>query len=372
MNNRQHPDDVIFKLCSYIEGKTSREEGTFIEKQLKRSHEYKETYQYLLFNYSAIDNDIFRQCNNTKSRAKRIKRKINQSRFLQYRIALCIGFCFLLAGIILAYTSARFTREPPVHLPHKSITVTLADGSLIELPAAGKTPDKKNSVNALLHGFFPGRDISDRPDWAMLTVPKGKYYTIELEDGTIVYLEPDSRLRFPLSFANTREVFLDGTAYFEVSDDIKKPFMVHTARWNVRTENSRMNINTHNKQFSISLLSGLAKISNKEKNYNLQPGKSAIMNGMKHLDYRTFDPHIILSRIEGRYFFAETSLQEICLLLERIYDIEIKIDNPKTASIVFSGCIYRSNPLHFFLDCLKMAFPDIRYYFDQQGTLHLL
>src|SRR5690606_38970298 len=104
-----------------------------------------------------------------------------------------------------------------------------------------------NSLTYLDGSSVLNEQRNERMSSLQLTTPNGGQYQINLSDGTLVLLNAASTLTYPAEFGeNTREVILDGEAYFEVTKDPEKPFIVRTAKQRIEVLGTSFNINAYN------------------------------------------------------------------------------------------------------------------------------
>jgi len=165
--------------------------------------------------------------------------------------------------------------------------------------------------------------------------PKGQKSKITLADGTIVHLNSESVVRLPLNFnSEKREIYLDGEAFFEVSKDVDRPFIVHTGRFSTTALGTSFNIDAYNsKDIEISLVTGKVDVAIKGQSSDhviLLPGQQAKAKP-KGLFVREFSEQRILGWKDGILHFHEASLSEVITVLERWYNVDFKIINEDQA-----------------------------------------
>ncbi|WP_298738895.1 FecR domain-containing protein [uncultured Chitinophaga sp.] len=208
---------------------------------------------------------------------------------------------------------------------------------------------------------------------ATLRVPPGKDYKIQLSDGTEVWLNSSSKLRFPFSFdEKTREITVSGEAWLKVAPDPQKPFIVHLPNSShVEILGTSFNVNTYNEdRISVSLLEGAVKMQTQREAKILKPGQQTVYTPEKGLQLTTFDKEDVLAWQQGIYRFEDASLEEICQVIPRWYGIEVIIDNPQAAKQRFTGSFDRNQAVQASLERLK-ATELIDYDFDEEGVLHI-
>ena len=179
-----------------------------------------------------------------------------------------------------------------------------------------------------------------------IVVPRGGEYKLELADGTLVWLNSDSELRYPVKFAGSqRDVWLKGEGYFEVSKNPEKPFRVVVDDMIVKVLGTSFNINAYKDRGNIltTLVSGKVDIQD-------MSGKSlVVMSPNQQVDFRhgkissvqEVDITRFVSWIDGKFYFNGMTLENIMSQLQRWYDIEVFFVDEELKSYPFTGVIRR-------------------------------
>jgi ferric-dicitrate binding protein FerR (iron transport regulator) len=174
-----------------------------------------------------------------------------------------------------------------------------------------------------------------------LEVPVATDFQIELSDGTIVFLNADSRLKYPTSFGSTeRKVYLEGEAYFEVSKDAVRPFRVETKDVVIEVLGTSFNVNAYPEQSSTSttLATGKVQINKGEQQVLLQPGEQACSTDTGFIVH-TVDVREFISWKDGLFIFNNMSLEQIMRQMERWYGLSVTFLNPEVKKYTFTGMI---------------------------------
>ena len=193
-----------------------------------------------------------------------------------------------------------------------------------------------------------------------LSVPKGGEYRIELEDGTKVWINSASRLRYPVVFSgNIREVYLEGEAYFHVTASKEHPFIVKTkdmdvmvtgTEFNVKAYPDEMNVQTTLLQGVVTVFSGFEK---KEK-VEIKPNQQVewCRDSVK-MRVREVDPDLFMAWKNGRFIFRQDRLGDIMRTLARWYGVEVVYLDESVKSMLFAGKLDRSEEITPILDVLR-------------------
>lgn len=172
--------------------------------------------------------------------------------------------------------------------------------------------------------------------------PSGQRAMLKLHDGTTVWLNAASSLRYPNIFTGkTRQVELDGEAFFDVVSNKDAPFVVQTEKLNIKALGTKFNVFAYKKraEFNTFLEEGEVKIydaADENKALFLSPNEIAELKETK-LTKRAIDGKNLLLWKEGIYSFDDIPFKDIIKKLELYYDISIDIDNKKLANYRFSG-----------------------------------
>lgn len=181
-----------------------------------------------------------------------------------------------------------------------------------------------------------------------LIIPKGGEYQVVLADGTKVWLNSASRLIYPQSFmGKERLVVLSGEAFFDVTHDAERPFVVETSRMNVKVLGTRFNVNDYddNEEVSTTLVNGSVEIiSGDQQAFRLVPGEQAY-GKENELEKREVNVRLYTSWIDGKFLFNNTELEEIAKQISRWYDVEIFFSSESVKKVRFTGAIVKFKPL---------------------------
>jgi len=199
---------------------------------------------------------------------------------------------------------------------------------------------------------------SSKLEYNTIETPNGGRYEIALPDGTHVWMNAASSLKYPASFASLKErrVELQGEAYFQVAKDKQHPFIVKTAQQEVKVLGTHFNINSYADEPEVrtTLLEGSVNVSNlKSKNSKiLKPGQQATVNG-NDLKVSGADVDQALSWKNGDFVFVGEDLKAVMRQVARWYDVEIEYQGNINSSGVVST-ISRTKKLSQVLKALQI------------------
>ena len=196
-------------------------------------------------------------------------------------------------------------------------------------------------------------------EYNKLTTPVGGEYSLVLSDGTKVFLNADSELKYPVEFSDGKRIVdLKGEAYFEVHKDSLRPFIVRMNGAEVTVLGTSFNVNTYGDdgQIYTTLVNGsvrVASMKNKQEEM-LKPGMQSVMNVQSGLlTGREVDVEPYVAWREGRFVFRAMTLDLIMRQLQRWYDFEVFYQNSELKDYEFRGVIKRDMDLDKVLSVIK-------------------
>lgn len=185
-----------------------------------------------------------------------------------------------------------------------------------------------------------------------VTTPNGGQYQINLPDGSLVILNAASSLRYPVKFSSDkREVELSGEAYFEIRQEVSRPFLVVSSTQTVKVLGTHFNISSYpNETIKTTLAEGSILLTGLHlPSKTLKPGQQAIQTA-KGLEVVTIDASEASAWKDGLFVFRKTPVQTVLRQLCRWYDMEtVDIALP---DITFDGEIPRDQPLSELLNVI--------------------
>lgn len=218
-------------------------------------------------------------------------------------------------------------------------SLTLATGVVVDLAATSGTirVDEgmviRNQGNLLSYQDTSSLTEPDSIMYNEVYVPKGGEYQLVLSDGTLVYLNSMTRIRYPVKFSgDTRNVEIEGEAYFEVTRNEEKPFVVRTACYDVTVLGTQFNITTYGDEemTSTTLVQGVVAVSGK----GIAGERRLQVNERFELDKVTgrvsvkkVDVSYYTAWKDGKFRFRDVRLEEIMRSVERWYDVTVVYDD---------------------------------------------
>lgn len=227
-------------------------------------------------------------------------------------------------------------------------TLTLADGSSITLDSAGHQVLQQGSTaihqqNGALQYQVQGDD--GLTAYNTLTTPRGGQFQLTLPDGTKVWLNAASSLKYPVSFTGQqREVILKGEAYFEVVHNEKMPFRVLVDGMEIKDLGTHFNVMAYSDEATVqtTLIEGAVAVSDGGKATLLKPGQQAVRNKGKStgIVVQEADTDQAIAWKNGEFYFSHTSIYDIMRQVSRWYDVDVHYQDSPDAYL--SGNIRKS------------------------------
>lgn len=259
-------------------------------------------------------------------------------RYAAAAILLVLGF-----GALYDFKSNQEHQKiSPVQVTVKDIRpggnralLTLADGSTIILDSAangllatqGDTKVSKKENGQLVYSSSKKDNAQSLSQINVLSTPKGGQYQIILPDGSKVWLNSSSSIRYPATFAkNERKVQVTGEVYFEVIKDKSKPFRVTFEETEVEVLGTSFNVMAYNDDSTskTTLVEGSVSLTNNHHNKRLKPGQQASVGSSGKISMREVNIEEAIAWKKGLFYFRNAGIQQIMKKAARWYDIEIE------------------------------------------------
>lgn len=207
----------------------------------------------------------------------------------------------------------------PIEHGVRKATLVLNDGKVLSLDTSRMFLKEINGVSvhtsdqALV--YVDSLQDEDVQLQNRLITPKGGEYTIMLADGTKVWVNANTEIRYPVKFSgNERRVYLEGEAYFEVAKNVTKPFIVEANGMEVKVYGTKFNLNTRRvDQMHTTLVEGSVSVKPRgQSEVMLKPNQQAIFNKLSgRVSVRDVDVMPYVAWHQGNYYFENKSMGEI-------------------------------------------------------------
>lgn len=267
--------------------------------------------------------------------------------------------------VAMVQTEEKVIVDKPVEQPNYGVTLISGDGENIsyeQLEAWSKSNGMQLNKAGGLLSYAPGSEgslVSGVEQYNELVVGKGAEFSIMLSDGTQVWLNADSRLKYPVTFSKNgvRRVYLQGEAYFDVSADENHPFVVTAASTDITVYGTEFNIHARTDDYvRTTLVKGAVSVSVEGDTCQtcLTPGQTAKVNLQDGSITLKEDPiELYVGWKQGKYYFEEIPLKDLFAELSLWYDVEVVFTDESLEHECFSGCLSRHSSLDKILRVLQ-------------------
>ncbi|TKC58551.1 FecR family protein [Pedobacter hiemivivus] len=282
-------------------------------------------------------------------------------------ILLCLGLAFYFYPAVRPTPFAQTAKTNPIAPGGNKAFLTLSNGQKISLTDAtnGKLAEQsgiqitKTATGMLVYQLTDQPNPSGKTSYNTIETPKGGQYQLILPDGSKVWLNAASTLTFPTSFASlkTRKVELIGEAYFEIAKNKTSPFIVKSAKQEVKVLGTHFNINSYADEQSTTttLLEGSVNILslNKAENVILKPGQQSTLNNNR-ISIAEINTEEAIAWKNGLFIFNDENIKSIMKKIARWYDVEITFKG-NMDHISFVGNYARNKNLESLLENIELT-----------------
>lgn len=219
---------------------------------------------------------------------------------------------------------------------------------------------KMNANGVITYVVNPNAEVSkeDANAFNTLSTPTGGQYNIILADGTKVYLNAVSSIKYPTQFnGDQRVVELEGEAYFEVAKNKSKPFIVRSGGQNITVLGTHFNVHAYRDEpvIKTTLLEGSVAVAYKDQKTILKPGQqSNVALDFNKINVRTVDAEALTAWKDGHFQFDNADLKTVMKQLERWYGVKVEYRGD-VSDIRFDGATYMNKNLSEVLKVLELS-----------------
>ena len=243
-------------------------------------------------------------------------------------------------------------------------TLTLGDGSQIALQKGTPVQTQNANSNGEEIIYKSNKQSTSNLVYNYLTIPRGGQFSIKLSDGTKVWLNSATQLKFPVAFVEgeTRQVELVyGEAYFEVSPSTAHKgarFEVYNKKQKVEVVGTEFNIKAYKDESNIytTLVKGKVNVAIENRTQSLVPNQQLNLDLKNNTSIiKTVDVYNEISWKDGVFTFKEKPLKEIMKIISRWYDVDVIFADKKLETVQFKGSLDKKQPLDEILSIMKSS-----------------
>lgn len=207
-------------------------------------------------------------------------------------------------------------------------------------------------------GIYLFNSSDKTENYNTLIVPPGQRINLILSDNSNIWLNANTVFKYPTKFSKqNRTVHLDGEAYFEVSKNKEKPFIVKTQKGDIHVTGTSFNVEAYSKfnNFETSLFEGGVDIYNNDMILaSLKPNEKASLDNNKLFLSTITNTDQYLWK-EGLIAFNNEKLEDIIINLEKYFDVEIKIETTNIPTLTYTGKFRQSDGVDYALRVLQKS-----------------
>lgn len=381
--------EIVQLIFAYLKNDISEEERLLLQEWIDRNERHRLLFERLVSeNGRKEDMREFASFHTSEKwrelqgvlqmRARVRKKKILMRWSVAAAVVLAIGVVFLEVGRSKSTEiENRVVKTAEIRPGSSKAVLITEDGRQIALDeladVEGQMAVGNNTVEVVgKHTIKYETGVKDSVmKWHTLKIPRGGEFRVVFEDSTEVWLNSETELRYPVHFAsNSREVFLQGEAYFKVSRDIRRPFVVKTSRMDTRVLGTSFNISAYPDEMKshTTLEEGRVEVNDRMmgKTVCLLPGEQALLeNG--NLNVREVDTRLYSLWRMDRFVFSSESLDEVLKTLGRWYNTEFFFKKETSRNKRFSGSLPKYAEIDDVLKIIEMT-TDVKFQI-REGTI---
>jgi len=294
------------------------------------------------------------------------------------RISAWIGWSAAAAVVVFLLVRFRYFGAPDRSLPvaagevlkydqapgRKAALLTLADGRQIALDSTGGgtigTQGNNTVINlkgALAYNATGPAASSREMAYNTLSTSAGNQYRLILPDGSRIWLNAESSVKFPVNFGSReRSVAITGEAYFEIAPDARRPFMVHYNDMTVQVLGTSFNVNAYTDESVVAttLVEGAVKVVNGGSQSQLVPGQQVQVSGKDMKVVSGVNTDEIVAWKDDEFYFRKADIRSVMRQLARWYNVKVDYEGQDIAERFYAR-IPRSVPMSEALKALSLT-----------------
>lgn len=349
-------EEIDIQLLDFLSGNMSQEECAKIESWIYKTPENKAYFEYFRAEHLkmrwACRHRLIRQ-----DRFELVQEKLNRRLWWRRSWQVAATVVMLVGAGSLAY----FLQTPSIEKPDlmadirpgkPQATLILSSGESVavqairtELKESDGTAIQVEQNGEICYTASEKAKESSEVMYNRMVIPRGGEFAMQLEDGTKVWLNAATELKYPIIFkGDKRIVYLKGEAYFEVAPDRERPFIVATDQgMEIEVYGTEFNVNAYQQEIvQTVLVKGSVGIRGAGGPVRLSPGQKAeYQTGNREIEVENVDVTPYIAWKEGNFVFQNEPLEQILEKLARWYDVEVIYTSDSLRRIRLSGDMKR-------------------------------
>ena len=371
----QYSDRIVRLLQLYLLGDITEEERQELEDWCEEAPRNRKLFEQIcqedLFSKERY---VYEKIHDTKAFSvfeKRVRKVSSRSIGNWWKYAAVLLFPILVVGSwkLMHETeqvSIVASSVAPIQPGCSQAVLVLDDGRKVFLKEEEEgviSEDKEITVTGekdrLVYTSSEGKNV-DEIRFNELEVPRGGEYKVRLADGTLVYLNSATRMKYPVKLdEKERKVYLSGEAYFEVAKDPERPFFVEMEGVEVRVYGTSFNVNTHQEgNIQTVLVKGSigVKVLSSGMESMIRPGQMAeFKQGNTKVDVKDVNVAVYTDWKDGIFRFENQRLEDILTVLSNWYDVDVFYQTASVKELHFSGYMERYKDVSVILEAITLS-----------------
>ena len=369
MTNKTEKEQFLKLIDKYLEGKTSLEELKLLLNYYE-SFQKKNDWVEELGTEKSIKNKMLKSILDSlkdEKTKKPIIISLIKSNVFRYSVAASV-LTFVLFNFFTKKTSSYenegvLSQNKSTQIVAEKSILTLNNGTEISLDTIQNYEGETLSISGKEIIYKTIKSNAKDVTYNYLTISRGEQFFLKLSDGTQVWLNSETKLKYPVSFINGEDRKVElvfGEAYFDVSPSTEhngSRFKVFNQFQEVEVLGTEFNIKAYKDESKIftTLVEGKVTIDVNGKKQNLIPSEQSVLN-IRNSDININKVNIYneLSWKEGVFIFKDKSLYEIMKVISRWYDIDFVFEDKEVGNTTFNGKLLKSQTLEEILNFIKL------------------
>ncbi len=357
---------VAYLICGFIQKTLSIEEEEELDKFILASESNMQLFEDLTDENTTDEFLKWYAGRDTEGKLIEMKKRLKFRKsspvhsFWKYAAAACLlgiagfGIYFIAFNKKDATTSTVAKQDKDIQPGSMYATLKLAGGKTIVLN--GSMDTTINEQIQIKNGeiVYDSGAENQPPALHEIVIPRKGFFKLVLPDGTNVWLNSASSIRYPNEFTRQdRRVMVTGETYFEVAKDTSKPFIVSVNGIEVRALGTAFNINAYpdEPELKTTLIEGSIKVSNDVMQEILKPNEQVNIRGKSWMLFKGIETDVVTAWTHNKFKLRNNTIEEVMQLVERWYDA--KIIYKDKVNFHFNGLIDRGLPVSELLKLLE-------------------
>ena len=363
-------DKIAALISDRIQGKLSDANQNELDSWLSESHN-KDLFNKLIKRHYLLNkNDQYNQFEQEKADAwgniqQRKQKRINLTRIIQYAAAVLIP-------LVVFFAVFNLSDQPDVNQQiaayevkpgERKAVLVLSNGEQVALSAADTSITMSQSgtiirVDSLGARYNDAKSGGGELQFNTIQTTRGMEYDLYLADGTRVWLNSESSLRYPENFSgNTREVYASGEVFLEVAKDKDKPFFVHFNNKKVEVLGTAFNVRSYDDEKTdvVTLAEGSISLNTGSEKLIMEPNKQAVIDNGGNIQMKDVKAMVYGAWRKGKFVYDKAPLEQIVKDMARWYQVDVFYQNASVKTKRISMYTQRSNNIDEILEIIEAA-----------------